>query len=90
MLPEEGELIPVPSLKVDFATNDVKEATASQTERIVPFQNGPFAILEQVLDNTGHVCGGELSCEHLSYGGAPFNGLVGYLMVDGSLRIEVR
>ena len=43
MLPEEGELIPVLSLKVDFATNDVKEATASQTERIAPFQNGPFA-----------------------------------------------
>ncbi len=49
MPPEERQLVPLTSLKRDLAIHHVKEAPPAQPQRILPFENGPLAVLEDVL-----------------------------------------
>jgi len=55
MLPQKAQLVPITALGSDSSLDHVKEAAASQAEWITPFENGPFAVLEQVLDNARHL-----------------------------------
>src|SRR5215475_12883143 len=44
--PEERQLVPIASLERDLAVDNVKEAAASQSIRIAPFEDRPFAVFE--------------------------------------------
>jgi hypothetical protein len=51
MQPEEREFVPVATLEHDLTISDVEKAAASKPLRITPLQDGPLAILKQVLRN---------------------------------------
>src|SRR3546814_14658719 len=68
LLPEERELIKVASLEDDLVVAHMEETAPTQASWITPFKNGPFSVLEDVLDYAGHGCPPELNLEHLSAG----------------------
>src|SRR5688572_26609303 len=68
LLPEERQLVPVTSLKDDLAIDDVEEAAPAQPERILPFQDGPLAVFEEVLHDTHHRGGRESLLKHRADG----------------------
>lgn len=49
MLFEKAELIPITSLENDFIVLHMEESASSQPERIFPFHDSPFSILEYML-----------------------------------------
>lgn len=61
---EKGQLVEIAALEHDLALAHPKEAAAAQPIRIAPFQNGPVALLEQVLDQTVHLRATEFDLEH--------------------------
>ena len=48
MLFEKAELIPITSLENDFIVLHMEESASSQPERIFPFHDSPFSILELI------------------------------------------
>ena len=47
---EKRELVPVAPLLHDSAVLHLEKSAASEAERIVPFENGPLSVLEQILE----------------------------------------
>lgn len=66
LLSHERELVPITSLKLNSAVNDVEEATATQAQWIAPFENRPLSILKQVLDDTNHLRPSKLPGKHVA------------------------
>src|SRR3546814_11717617 len=66
LLPEERELIKVASLEDDLVVAHMEETAPTPASWITPFKNGPFSVLEDVLDYVGHGYPTELNPEHLS------------------------
>lgn len=85
---KEGELVPVAPLKLDEGVADVKEAAASEAERIPPLENRPLTLFEEILDDAHHRCPGEFTLEHLPNRGPALDGLFGYLVIDGRVGVE--
>lgn len=70
--------------------DDLEEPAAPEPQGIPPLQDGPLPVLEEVFHNGRHVGGGELRREHLPDGRPSHNGLVGHLVVDGLLMVQLR
>jgi hypothetical protein len=85
----ERQLVPVASLKDDLSIDDMKKAATPQTERVAPFENHPFSIFEEVLNNANHFCPGEAFSKHLAYGFAYFDRVFCYLVVARPVAVEV-
>src|SRR3546814_17178648 len=81
LLPEERELIKVASLEDDLVVAHMEETAPTQASWITPFKNGPFSVLEDVLDYAGHGCPPELNLEHLSDGLTTLQRLHHYLVI---------
>ena len=52
MLFEKAELIPITSLENDFIVLHMEESASSQPERIFPFHDSPFSILEYAMGSS--------------------------------------
>ena len=85
---KEGELIPVTTLKDDPVVNDMEEAAAPEPERVTPFKDCPFAVFEQVLNDTDHFYRCKRFCKHAADGLAAFNRRLGYLVIDRIFRVQ--
>src|SRR3546814_37245 len=83
LLPEERELIKVASLEDDLVVAHMEETAPTQASWITPFKNGPFSVLEDVLDYAGHGCPPELNLEHLSDGLTTIQRLHHNLVING-------
>src|SRR3546814_15987332 len=68
LLPEERELIKVASLEDDLVVAHMEETAPTQASWITQFKNGPFSVLEDVIDYAGTGCPHALNLEHLSDG----------------------
>src|SRR5512133_3444105 len=64
VLPEEAQLVPVAALEGDPSSHDAEEPAPAQAQGIAPLEDGPLAVLEEVLHEAHHLCGGELPREH--------------------------
>lgn len=65
MLAQESQFIPVATLENNLTRNDMEESTASKPERISPFEDRPFTILENILNDADHFCRGKTSNKHV-------------------------
>jgi hypothetical protein len=87
---KERQLVPVASLKDDLSADDMKKPATSQTKRVAPFENRPFAVFEEVLNDANHFCRAEALTKHPAYGFASFNRAFCYLVVDRLIAVEIR
>lgn len=90
MLTQKTEHVPVSTLKAYLPVDDVKKTAATQAEGITPFENGPFAIFENMLDKADHLRQGKLA-EKVGANRLPSLKLrsTSHLVVDGMLGIEI-
>src|SRR3546814_14565859 len=79
----QRELIKVASLEDDLVVAHMEETAPTQASWITPFKNGPFSVLEDVLDYAGHGCPPELNLEHLSDGITTIQRLHHQLEING-------
>src|SRR5262245_26676411 len=85
---EKRQLVPVPSLELNERISDMEEPTAAKTARISPFENGPFAILEEILHDAHHLGSRELARKHCPDLIPAVDRVLRHLMVDGELRVK--
>src|SRR3546814_16303613 len=71
------------SLEDDLVVAHMEETAPPQASWITPFKNGPFSVLEDVLDYAGHGCPPELNLEHLSDGLTTIQRLHHNLVING-------
>src|SRR5262245_39742819 len=64
LLPAEGPLVPVAALEDVPVGDHLEEAAAAQALGIAPFEDGPVAVLEQVVFDADHLGVAELALEH--------------------------
>lgn len=88
VLPQEAQLVPVAALEGDLAVLHAEEAAAAQAQRVLPFQHGPLAVLEEVFHDAHHLGPGELRREHPPDGLPALHRLFRHLVVHGVLGIE--
>ncbi len=86
--PKKSELVPVAPLEDDLIVDDVEESAAPEPERVAPFQNGPFAILENLLDDASHVGRSEFCLKHRADILAADNGLLRNLVIGRIVSIQ--
>jgi hypothetical protein len=84
------QLIEIAALKNDQAVSYVEETATAQSQRIRPFQDGPFSILENILDPAGHFRRAELTGEHLANGFLSNCRFPDYLVIYGVRRVKGR
>jgi hypothetical protein len=84
------QLIEIAALKNDQAIFYVEETAAAQFQRIRPFQDGPFSILENILDPAGHFRPTELTGEHLADGLLSNYRFPDHLVIYGVRRVKGR
>lgn len=85
---QEGEFVPVAALEDDFALVYLEESAAPEAVGVLPFQDGPFPVGEDVFRDAGHLGGREFPGEHLPYRRPAHYRRVRHLMVDGILGVK--
>src|SRR5437667_3893317 len=61
---QEGEAVPISSLKGNLLVLDAEEAAPVQPERVFPLEDRPLAVLEDVLHDADHLRFGKIAGEH--------------------------
>jgi len=85
---KERELIEIPALEDDVIVTNAEESTSAQAVGIAPFEDGPFAVFEEIFHDARHRCATELDLEHASDFGAAVQGFHDHLMIDGVHCVE--
>ena len=80
---EEGQLVPIAALECDLAAEHVEKPASPEAQRVAPFEDRPFAVLEKIFDDADHFGCGEFPDEHGSDGVASFDRVLGHLVIDG-------
>jgi hypothetical protein len=89
MLPNESEVVPITALEPDATFHYLEEATPAEAHRISPLEDSPVAVLEQVLDDAGHIGFRELIPEHRVNGVFASYGLLNNLVIGRIVGIQI-
>lgn len=88
MPPKKCQAIPVSALEPNSAIDDIEEAAAPKSGRIAPFEDGPFPILEQILDDAFHFGVSELAAKHGPDRTSTSYGFLNDLVIGGIVCVE--